>query len=65
MDTLYLLCVMLVTERSDKGPKGPGVAYLRFTAREGGNRPCVGREPGGSRGVPPEAFPCGIGSSLA
>ena len=50
---------------SDTGPKGPGVEYLRFTTREGGNRPCVGRALGGSQGIQPEAFPCGIGSSLA
>ena len=50
--------VMLVIERSDKGPKGPGDGILVSVVTQlGVTRPCVGRDPvrfSGrlSRGVP-------------
>ena len=43
VDTLYLLlCDVVGIEASYKGPKGPGVVYLRFlTPWERGSQPCL------------------------
>ena len=42
-----------------KVPKDRGWHIWGFIPREGGSRPCLAESQGGSRGVPPEAFPCG------
>ena len=67
MWTHFIYCVMLVRELSVKGPKGPGVAYLRFLLSLGkrGCRPCLAENGvvlGASR---QRRFFRGIGSSLA
>ena len=55
-----LLCdVVGVEDPRLKVPNDRGWYISGFIPREGGSRPCVSREQVGSRGVPPEAFPCG------